>query len=265
MNWAAPMQPGLAVRSKGKLAVLIPVEPDAAGAAPWGVFTPEEMAHPQTWRYLLRLAPAHYTDLAAYWAAHPELPMDELIRLCGLRPDYRNRADWQDVGKYPTDVLTFGKQFDFAPAVLRLWERIGADQRAAWSKLWEERNIKKNFIREIIQDVYDLEDQARDEVLQAAQQLAQNWKAKSRPFPGEKVRDLVRQKRYPKFESNRAAIEQARSSFPRIPGVLLDIPANLEDDTLTLRMQFTNVEQLQTQCQKALAAGDSLRAILDLI
>ena len=243
LPWAQGGQVPVAVELADARYLILPAaEPQPS--APLLVVPETETRDPQAWRLLLQLAPAHYTELAAYSHGRPWVPVDELMKLCGLNPNYRNRADWAEVALFAPDVLSFGKEQDFAPAVLRLWNRLTPQHRQRWRVLFEERHLRKNFIREIIADFYDLGSFVRDTILAEAEAQSLSWKARSRPFPGEKFRDLVRSARYPRFEESRALVEEARRAFPKLAGVTLDVPAHLEEDSLTLQLRFKSTEEL---------------------
>ena len=237
LPWAVPGPLPVAAELADQLHLLVPTSQPGQGC-PLLVVPESEMGTAQVWDFLARLAPGHYTDYATYANTRPWVPVAELMRLCGLRADYRNRADWAEVALFAGDVLEFGKEHDFAPAVLRLWSRLLPEHRNAWRELFLERSVRKNFIREIIQDFYDLDAAGREASLAEAIERSAQWTAPSRPFPGDRFRDLVRLRRYPRFEASRVALEEVRRSFPRVQGVALDVPAHLEDDALSLHLRF---------------------------
>ncbi len=241
--WAEGGPLPVAVRLDHGLFTLIPAD-TAAGRGPLLVLDAGDGARAETWRFLLQLAPAHYTDCAAYAQSRPWVPMEELMLLLGFRADYRNLSDWREVAAFSKDVLAFGKEYDFPPSVLRLWNRFSADHRGRWAELFHERNIRKNFIREIVADFYDLTPELREEATLRAQEQSAAWKARNRPFPGDRLRDLVRQLRYPHFEQSRLQLEEARRSFRAPHGVRLEVPAHLEDSALSLHISFASIEEL---------------------
>ena len=225
-----------------------------------------DLETPDFWATVLRHHPRHPADLARY--AHEHGPAPEVfLAALGLRSDYRTRDEWQGMGELDADTRDLARRYDFPFAVLRLWDRVNGDERRRWRMLFEERILKKNFIREIITDLYDLAPEQREQVLRAAEEFSAAWQARSGTFPGDRLRDIVRATRYPRLEENRRAVDEARSDLGALPrGVKLQLPPDLESTRLKLELEFDSAARLEEQLaffskERRLA----LQKILDLL
>ena len=226
----------------------------SATAPPVGVFTPDDLAGEEAWRLLLRLYPGHAADIARYSASRGEIPADVFLNVLGLRNHYKNLADWRELGEVDESCRELARRYDFPINVLRLWNRLNEANRSAWMELWRKRNVRKNLIREIIRDFYDLDEAGRERALERAEEYSAAWKARSGHFPGEKLRDIVREIRYPRFETLAVQLRDLKKELNLPAGIRLDIPAGLESNRLTLELEFTSVQELKEKL--AYVAGE---------
>lgn len=225
----------------------------------------DEWTAPEFWRLVLGQHPRYTVDLAGYaaaWNIAPEIFLSAL----SLRSDYRTRDEWASMGRLDEDTRSLARRYDFPFALLRLYDRIPADERAAWRGLWEARNVKKNLVREMITDYYDLPAEDRRAVLAEALNFSENWKARSGSFPGDTLRDLVRARRYPRLEENRARIALLRKEMGLPPKTRLHLPPDLEATHLRLEFEFDSAESLESQLAYFTADRKArLQEILDLL
>lgn len=204
------------------------------------------LSDPAFWRAVLKQHPRHPVDLAAF-AAREKIAPEIFLEALELRSDYRTRDEWAQMGSLQEDTRALARRYDFPFALLRLWDRLGEAQRAAWREIFEERRIKKNLIREIIVDVYDLPEADRAEVLRACLDYSAAWQARSGGFPAEDLRDLVRAKRHPRLEQNRAALAAVKKELGLPRGARLQLPPDLESTRLRLELEFDSIDLLERQ------------------
>ncbi|MBI3395960.1 MAG: hypothetical protein HY042_09005, partial [Spirochaetia bacterium] len=155
--------------------------------------------------------------LARYNRAHPEIPAETLLGVLGMKTHFKNVADWKEMGALDEDVSAFGRDFDFAIDVLRLFQRLTLEERNAWISIWRARGVRRNLIRDIILDYYDLTPALRAQVLVDCAAFAENWAARSGVFPAEELRDMVRSRRFPMVTKAKQELHtlQAALQFPR--------------------------------------------------
>lgn len=220
-----------------------------AEEAPTALIDQTEFLDPEVWKKMLAFAPADRFDLSGYAAKNPDLPAELFLRILGMDPNYRSVSDFTELSALRPETIVFGKTHDFHVNILRLFDRIPQPQCKAWQSLWEKRRIKKNLIREIIQDFYDLSAPEREKTLRKCEEFSEAWKAKSGVFPAEEIRDTVRRARNPSIEENAARMRDLKNRISA-KGITLDIPSDLEAKKLTLRLEFTDMKEFQNHLDR---------------
>ena len=127
--------------------------------------------------------------------------------------------------------------------------------------------MKRNIIREIIADFYDLDGEQRNRALLETERFVKNWKAKKGRFPSEKIRDMVRIFRNPEHEKLRAEVAKRKGKLDLPSGVTLDIPPHFESDRLTMNIEFRSATELSEKLEKLLSKGteNRIRSLLELL
>ncbi len=215
-----------------------------------GEFTKEELQEEKSWQTILQLHPLPRILLARYSRQNPWIPPSLFLRLTGSAVNYRTKNEWQELGELGEGALEIALLYDFPLNILRLWDRFPEAMRQEWLALWERTRMKKNLIREIIQDLHDLEEKKREEALRDALTRLESWTSRTAPFPTEQVRNLVRALRYPRLEEYRRRYDQLRAPFRTRKGIRPEIPDNFESSTMTLKLEFGSLEELRTQLQQ---------------
>ena len=275
LPWAHPQDFGLLLAAAGERrqdSWLVkprmgpnPQEEQSAGL-PVALLDISEFRQVSTWQFLLRLCPAPMVDLARYQISHAEtagLTPELFLEVLGLKRHYKTRSDWEELGQLEESARELGRTYDFPITILRLWNRLEAAQQEGWREIWTHRNLKKNIIREIIQDYYDLSAEDRKISLEKAREFSSGWKARSGTFPGEDLRQIVRDYRYPMAEARRREVRDFKKKLNYGKGIHLEIPRHLESNRLQVTLEF----QSSAELKKHLAdlAADSNMEMLDKI
>ncbi|MEQ9363331.1 MAG: hypothetical protein RIF32_03755, partial [Leptospirales bacterium] len=233
------------------------VEP-AATEFPCGIYTLEDLSRADAWRALLQISPAHRIDLAAYQAAHPEFSAEILLEAAGGKLNFKSLSDWRELGALDEKTRNLGRTFELPLNILRLWARLTDAHRDAWQSLFETHPFSKNYIRDIVLDLYDLIPEKRSAALAAARDHAARWTARetrSRAYPASEVRDLVRSLRSPAIESLRRRLVQLRRDLALPKHMRLDWPVDLEQKRLTLQLEFSALPELVELLKKTSEPG----------
>lgn len=238
---------------------------DAPDPLPFGVYAAEDLRDRETWKTLLALGPVHRCELAAYQARFSEdIPEETLLEALGQKPTFKTLADWREWAQLDELSQKLARRYDPPLGALRLWNRLPDSERRVWLDIWTERVFRKNLIRDIIIDYYDLVPQEREEVLGRAADFAAGWNGKSAPFPADEIRDMVRARRMPAFMDLRRKVYHLKKNLGLSRGVQLDIPEDLEDPRLTLRVDFESVEELDRQLEQ-LQSDDFQRGLARIL
>lgn len=235
---------------------------------PCGVYTFGELSQPAAWQALLKICPAHRIDLATYQASHPEFPAETVLQASGGKPNFKSLADWRELGALDERSQILGRAFDLPLNVLRLWARLDSGHRETWQNLFETHPFNKNYIRDIVLDLYDLSPAQRTAALTAAQEHAKRWTAReirSRAYPANEVRDLVRELRSPAAETLRRRLLQLRRDLGLPKHMQLDWPVDLEQKRLIIQMDFSALSELEDLLSKTGEPGfqAGIQQILD--
>lgn len=267
LPWAHPSPIPFAVRIEKDLFWLI--EPlNLKSAQSIASFFWEDLEKSEAWEILVKSAPAHLLDLASY--SHSQnYKYDEIFfNLLGMKMTHKSISEWKEAGSLSHETILFGKKYDFTVNVLRLWERLSADENNFWSELFLQRNIKKNLIREIIDDYYDLNAENRKTARSFAEKFSKNWTNTRSPFPAHLIRDEIHNLRYPVSEKIKKEIKNIQTKL-NLPGnAVMNIPRSFEKDQLELTIKFKKTEELQRvitllSSPKAITAIDELFEVLD--
>ncbi len=226
-----------------------------------------DLRQAETWRNLFRYYALYRGDLARWQHRHPEVAPETLLEALGVSATFKSVSEWREWSELDELSLALGRQHDLPLPALRLWNRLADDLRRGWLGIWELRNFKRNLIRDIILDFYELAAEAQNETLAEARRFAETWQQRSAVFPQDEVRDLVRARRAPAVAQLRREIYKIKRELGLRRGVQLDSAEDLEDARLTLRIEFESVAQLDEllracQDEKFRAGLDRIIALL---
>ncbi len=270
LPWAAPdRRIAYAVQDGSNLQLLTPLA-ETSDRSPLGVFTQDELQNLPAWRELLRFAPPHRVDLAAYLDDHPDYPVEIVFEaFTGRRPNFKTLAEFKEHADLDELSRELARKFDAPLNVLRLWNRLAPEERKAWLHLFTRRSLNRNFIRDIVLDYYDLDTEQRSRALAEARRMSEHWdqRPKSRSFPAHEVRDLVRRLRSPEIERLRKELLQLRRDLGLLKNMQLDLPDDLEQTRLTLRLVFDDVAELEGHLEKLSSPNfrEGLQRIFDAL
>lgn len=242
------------------------LKPDA-DVFPVLIMTKEELNSVETWQTILRLTGIHKVTLARWQALTGIVPIETLMKASGINPHFKNQAEWKEMAKFSDRTEEFALTYDFPVNILRLFERLTEEQCLAWTDIFERRNFKKNIIREILVDFYDIPDDQKETALETAQEFERNWKARSGVFPQEEIRAIIRRVRYPSLMSFLTTLKEAQKQFPTKNGIQLKLPESFESDQIKIELSFKKPEDLDNQIQvlQSNEAKSSIKDITELL
>lgn len=203
-----------------------------SAAGPACLLEPADLDQAETWQMVRRFADVHPLRLlSAVLKFHPDLSDSLAAEILGLKSDYRGRADALDARRFSEAAVRLAELFDPPVHILRLFDRLG--QKEDLLEIFVRLNIKRNLVREIIQDFYDLPDTERYAALEDMKQAAAEG-----AISGEDLRGLVRLIRFPRSEELRRQVRVCVSRMELPPGVRIEIPADLENGGPLLALEI---------------------------
>lgn len=242
--WVRDSLPAFLLEKDESTHVLI-APPSNHTMVPVGIFSYEELKISDTWRILLHETPPHKSELAVYSRRFEDIPPEVFLDALDIRPTYKTVADWKELGSFSGKTLKLARSYDFSVAILRLFDRLPEKEANAWTTLWKERNLKKNFIRDIIEDFYDLNEPLRKESLQNAIAFSSSWLEGKTAFPGHVLRDIVRRKRHPVLESHLEKLQNIKNNLKTPRSLRLEIPSDLESESLKIELEIRNEKDIR--------------------
>lgn len=224
-----------------------------------------ELENDSTWSFLLRFVEWNIPALARF-TEDLDIAPDGLIRALGWKAHYRSREEWKEWAALDALSEELFLLYDLPLNILRLWERM-KDSRKPWIQLWQERNFRKNIIKEIIQYYHDLSPELQEHGLKQALEFSANWKARSGNFPAEQIRDQIYQMRYPEISGMQDRVFKLQKKLPSHKNLSFIIPDHLEAGYLDVRLRIesdADVSELIGLLMDAVEDGQVTR-ILELI
>lgn len=235
-----PVEPGLIAYRLKDVGTILP----SLAEGPICILSEEDLTQVSTWQKLLSACKIHPVAFARYVHEHfPSIPDEVFCQAIGWKTDFQNLADFREMKTMDNLSVQMAESFELPVNALRLWQRL--EQRSELLEMFRARNLKRNLVREIVQDLYDLETRSREETISELLRYSASWVARSGTFPGEDLRDLVRRKRFPQSEVIRNRIREIKKSMA-LPGhLLLEIPPDLENGMTEIRMQFRRIDDFE--------------------
>ncbi|HMU83439.1 MAG TPA: hypothetical protein PKX74_08430 [Leptospiraceae bacterium] len=225
------------VEVNGSNIVMVPGINDA----PACILTVEEVRLPSTWTLIRRITSIPATVVARM--VQPFLPVENtnqtLCDILGWKRDYQNLTEAADLLSFDSQTIQLSCMHDLPVPVLRLFARI--QEKTQLLQIFKTRSVRKNLVREIILDLYDLEEGARTRVINELLRSAQSTDS----LAGEDLRDLVRKERHPKSEQIRQQIKEIKKSMNLPSGLQIEVPADLENGQTKITLSFRRQEEFQ--------------------
>lgn len=234
------------------------------GQLPAAMMECEDFADPAVWELILSLYRMSIVDAARWWRSHhADRTPAGLMQAFGLAEHHRSLADWKEMSELGASAAEMNRRYDLPLNTLRLWNRFHEQEQKAWLHIFELRRIKKNLIREIITDYYDLNPEARKLCLQECTDFAENWQARSSVFPAQELRDLVHRRRYPQYAALRQELFGLRRELQLPKNVAVELPADLESGYVQLRVDLRKPDDVKALA--TLLSDEKRQALLEEI
>ncbi|MCB1326292.1 MAG: hypothetical protein H7A21_06470 [Spirochaetales bacterium] len=224
-------------------AIVLP--PQNSGPYPTLCLEESELLDEDHWSLILQAAEPHRLQAARYLARHPDLPAGPFLAHYGFAANFKTLSEWKELAEFDDLTLDLSRGYEPSTAVLRLWNRLPQEQRREWLALFERRRFRRNLVREIVVDLYDLTEDDRLLALRQAVELDQNWRAHSQPFPAHRVRDRLRELRFPRLSAAREQALRIKRRLPALAGLRVELPPDLEQGGIALSYTIEKTGDLE--------------------
>lgn len=208
---------------------------------PLAIVEESDLHSPDFWNGMLAVHPTSMVDLARWWKRHiPDVSPTAMMLACGLGNNHRSLADWREMSELDDSAAWLHRTHELPLAVLRLWNRLSEAEKQAWLKIFSLHPIKRNLMREILMDYYDLEPAARASTLRECQAFSEDRRSKPTPFPAQQLRDLVHRQRYARSEPQRNDLFALKRRLQLPRWIDVEIPSDLEGTALRIQADLSS-------------------------
>lgn len=233
--------------------------------SPIAVLSELDFHSTEVWQLIFSLYKVSMIEAAQWWKKYfAELSPGGIMKAFGLAEHHRSVSDWREMSELGESATELYRKHDLPLNILRLWNRLCTDEQKNWNHIFELRQIKRNLIREIIIDYYDLSVEARKDCLKECTDFAENWQAKASVFPAQELRDRVHRNRYPQYEALRKELFSLRKKLSLPKEIQLDLPADLESGYLQLKVELKKPTDVSTFAE-LLSDKDRQQKIIEII
>ena len=201
----------------------------------------------EVWRLIRSLYSISVVTAARWWRQHHQhrSPLG-IMQSFGLADHHKSHSDWNEMSTLSDSSAYMSQTYDLPLNTLRLWSRLSPDQQSTWKHIFALRQVKKNLIREIITDFYDLDEATKTECLNEALEIAENWQGRSSVFPAHELRDFVHRRRYPRLTTLAQELYQIRKELNAPKNISIELPADLESGYTQIRADLRNPADIQS-------------------
>jgi hypothetical protein len=244
---------------KGKLFLL-------CGNKKWpaAIIEADEFPHPPIWKLILSLYRITMVDAARWWRSyHSHRSPAGIMKAFGLAEHHKSLADWKEMSELEAPAAELHRRYDLPLNTLRLWNRLSDDEQKGWLHIFELRQVKRNLIREIIMDFYDLNAEVRRQCLEECTAFAENWQARSSVFPSQELRDLVHRRRYPQYVAMRQELLALKKELNTPKNISIELPSDLESGYVQLRIELRRPDDVKAL--SAFLSDEKRQALLEKI
>lgn len=231
---------------------------------PAAIINTDEFGQAAVWRLILSLYKVSLVDAARWWRSyHSGRPPVGIMQAFGLAEHHRSLADWKELSELEASAAELNRRYDLPLNTLRLWNRLGDEEQKAWLHIFELRQVKRNLIREIIMDYYDLDAKNRRHCLEECTAFAEGWQARSSVFPSQELRNLVHRRRYPQYSSLRQELFALKKELNAPKNISVELPADLESSYVQLRVELRRPDDVKAL--SAFLSDEKRQALLEQI
>ena len=230
-------------------------------------FTWYDLQHSTNWQQIWQFYPLATIDIAYYWQSKfkklqdtmgtPFIDISVILESCNISSHFHSIAQWKELATLNSASRELARKYNFGIRILRLWERLEAEEQQYWQNLWEEHSFGKNIIQDIICHYYELNSIKRKQTIKECQEINKNWQLRKqygKTFPVSAIREVIHSLHSPHIYEARRVIYKQRRKFEELqknihPKIQIDIPSDLESANLNLQISINDLAKLKKTLQ----------------
>lgn len=169
--------------------------------------------------------------------------------------NYKTRNDWEEWKNLEKNSEILYELYDFPLQILRLWDRFSEEIQTIWLKILEIVFFKKNLMREIIIDLYDLPYEKQIKISKESLNYIKRLKEKNSITieTQETIRENIKKERYPlTYNSKKESylLKKRIESMINLKNFEVHLPEDLESKPIELKIYLFKEKDLEAFLEK---------------
>ncbi len=221
------------------------------------------------WDFINYFYKINIIKLAKWWNKnHLFENLENLFLIFGWSYNYKTKSEWEEWCKFQKNSEILLDFYDFSIQTIRLWDRFSEENQNIWLEILKIFRIKKNYMKEIIHDLYDLTYEEQKSLSLNALELAKKYQVqKMNLFPQDEIRELIKSVRY------KLSYERKKESYKlkkkiehslNLKNLDINLPEDLESEPIELKIYLKNKNDLLLFLEK-IQDSKSKQLMLELL
>ncbi len=216
----------------------------------------EDLSKKEFWDFINMFYYINIIKLAKWWNQFfKEIDPSGFFLSKNWSDNYKTRNDWEEWRSFSTQSEILYELYEFPIQIIRVWNRFNNEVQNIWLKILTILNIKKNLLKEIFMDLYDLSLEKQLEISKTLYEYVEKQKKENSLTiqTQETIRDHIKQLRYPLYFQRKKEsyyFKKKLESFINLKNLEISIPEDLESKPIELKFLIYNQNDLQNLIEK---------------
>ncbi|MFN3604366.1 MAG: hypothetical protein ACK4UJ_06630 [Leptonema sp. (in: bacteria)] len=216
----------------------------------------EDFAKEEFWNFIKLFYNLNLIKIAKWWDFFlKEIEPTGFFLTKNWKDNYKTRSDWEEWKSFRKNSELLYEMYEFSIQIIRLWDRLDTEIQTLWLKILEIIPIKRNLLKEIIMDLYDLKYDQQIYVSKKNYEYVLEKKEKNEITieTQEILRENVKNLRYPKYYQRKKEsyfLKKRIESLIKLKNLEIAIPEDLESKPIELKFYLYSDKDLDTIIEK---------------
>lgn len=220
------------------------------------LITKEDLKKKEFWDFINLFYKINIIKLAKWWDLFfKEIEPTGLFVSKNWSDNYKTRNDWEEWKTFRRESEILYEIYEFPIQIIRLWDRLNEEIQNFWLKILEIFPIKKNLMKEILMDLYDLPLETQLEISKTCYAYIQEQiqgKALTIEIQ-ETIRDQIKKLRYPLYYERKKEsyhLKKKLESLIKLKNLEISIPEDLESKPIEVKFFIYKEKDLNNLLEK---------------
>ncbi len=207
------------------------------------------------WNFIKTFYKFNIIKIAKWWDNFsPDVNTYGFFLSMGWSMNYKTINEWKEWKSFNENSILLLDLYEFPISVIRIWDRFPLDIQKKWLEILSIYNIKRNVLKEIIIDLYDLSYNEQEHISSTCLKMAKDFLQKDQSiFPQDEMKEIIKQKRFPmSYQKKKESYfyKKKLENLIDFKNLKIDIPDDLESDPVVFQIYFRNVEDFEILLSK---------------